>query len=226
MTPAKAPTVEPGSSGIVTELRRLGVIPLIVIDDPGQADGLAQALVEGGLPCAEIAFRTPDAVEALGRIADEHPGVLVGAGTVLSVEQAAQASFYGARFIVSPGMNRRVVEFCLGQSIPVFPGACTPTEIESAIEMGLDVLKFFPAEPMGGLPFLKAIAAPYGSVGFIPTGGINAGNLAGYLRFDRVVACGGSWMAPQAWIAAGEFERIREATAEAVRIVRKAKGRK
>ena len=213
------------TTDMVAAIRALGVIPLVVIDDPKRAGELALALVEGGLPCAEIALRTEGALEALRRIAEEHPGVLVGAGTVLSVEQAAQASYAGARFIVSPGMNAKVVDFCLGQSIPVFPGACTPTEIESAMELGLDVLKFFPAEPMGGLPLLKAIAAPYGSVGFIPTGGINVGNLADYLSFDRVVACGGSWMAPQAWIEAGQFDRIREATAEAARIVHDAKGR-
>ena len=210
---------------MVAALRALGVIPLIVIDDPKRAGDLARALMDGGLPCAEIALRTEGALEALRRIADEHPGVLVGAGTVLTVEQVAQASYAGAQFVVTPGMNAKVVEFCAGQSIPVFPGACTPTEIGSAMELGLDVIKFFPAEPMGGLPFLKAIAAPYGPLEFIPTGGINAGNLADYLGFDRVVACGGSWVAPHEWIEAGEFERIRQTTAEAVRIVHDAKGR-
>ena len=213
------------TTDMVAAIRALGVIPLVVIDDPKQAGELALALMDGGLPCAEIALRTEGSLEALRRIAEEHPGVLLGAGTVLTVEQAAQASYAGARFVVSPGMNAKVVDFCLGQSIPVFPGACTPTEIESAMALGLDVVKFFPAEPMGGLPFLKAIAAPYASVGFIPTGGVNAGNLAEYLGFDRVVACGGSWMAPQAWIEAGQFKRIREATTEAVDIVRAAKGR-
>jgi 2-dehydro-3-deoxyphosphogluconate aldolase / (4S)-4-hydroxy-2-oxoglutarate aldolase len=211
------------TTDIVTSLRELGVIPLIVIDDPNHAGALVRALVDGGLPCAEIALRTEGAMEALRQIADEHPGMAVGAGTVLTVEQAAQASYAGAKFIVSPGMNPRVVDFCLGQAIPVFPGVCTPTEIETAMALGLDVLKFFPAEPMGGLPLLQAIAAPYGSVEFIPTGGINAGNLAAYLGFDRVLACAGSWLAPQAWIAAEEFQRIREAAAEAVGIVRAAR---
>ena len=210
---------------MVAGFRALGVIPLLVIDDPKRAGDLARALMDGGLPCAEIALRTEGALEALRRIADEHPGVLVGAGTVNTVEQVAQASYAGAQFIVTPGMNAKVVEFCLGQGIPVFPGGCTPTEIASAMELGLDVVKFFPAEPMGGLPFLEAIAAPFGALEFIPTGGINAGNLADYLGFDRVVACGGSWVAPQAWIEAGEFDRIRETTAEAVRIVHDAKGR-
>ncbi len=211
------------TTDIVTSLRELGVIPLIVIDDPDRAGDLARALEQGGLPCAEIAFRTEAAVEALRRIADEHPKVLVGAGTILTPEQAAQATYAGARFIVSPGMNPRVVDFCQEQEIPVYPGVCTPTEVEAALEKRLDLLKFFPAEPMGGLPLLQAIAAAYGSVEFIPTGGINAGNLAAYLGFDRVVACGGSWMARREWIAAGEFDRIREAAAEAAGIVRAAR---
>ena len=211
------------TTDIVTSLRELGVIPLIVIDDPDRAGDLARALEQGGLPCAEIAFRTEAAVEALRRIADEHPKVLVGAGTILTPEQAAQATYAGARFIVSPGMNPRVVDFCQEQEIPVYPGVCTPTEVEAALEKRLDLLKFFPAEPMGGLPLLQAIDAAYGSVEFIPTGGINAGNLAAYLGFDRVAACGGSWMARREWIAAGEFDRIREAAAEAAGIVRAAR---
>ena len=201
---------------VLRELRRMRIIPLVVIDDPAQAGPLAGALVDGGLPCAEIAFRTGGALEALRRIAAEHPEVLVGAGTVLTEQQVRQAKEAGARFVVSPGINPRVVDCCRDQEIAVYPGVCTPTEIEAALTRGLEVLKFFPAEPMGGLPFLKAIAAPFSGVDFIPTGGINAGHLAGYLRFDRVVACGGSWMAPREWIAAGEFGRIREEVRRAV----------
>jgi 2-dehydro-3-deoxyphosphogluconate aldolase / (4S)-4-hydroxy-2-oxoglutarate aldolase len=204
----------------LTELRRLRIVPVIVIDDPHQAGPLARALLDGGLPCAEITFRTAGAAEALQRIAAEHPDVLVGAGTVLSAEQAARAREAGAKFIVSPGFNPGVVDYCRAHEVPIYPGVCTPTEIEAALERGLKVLKFFPAEPMGGLPFLQAISAPYSGVEFIPTGGINAGHLASYLAFGKVVACGGSWMAPQAWIAAGEFERIRQEVQRAMQAVR------
>jgi 2-dehydro-3-deoxyphosphogluconate aldolase/(4S)-4-hydroxy-2-oxoglutarate aldolase len=144
--------------------------------------------------------------------------MLVGAGTVLTPAQAAEARGAGARFVVAPGFNARMVEFCQSVDLPVFPGVCTPTEIEMALGAGLSLLKFFPAEPIGGLPFLKAVAAPYTTVSFMPTGGIGPSNLASYLAFPRVVACGGSWMAPNDWIAAGQFDRIRDATRAAVAI--------
>jgi len=201
-------------------LRKLRIVPLIVMDDPAKADPLARALVEGGLPIAEIAFRTPGAAAALRRMAESHPEVLVGAGTVLTADQAAAARDAGARFVVSPGLDRRVVDWCHAHDLAVFPGACTPTEIGAAVSLGLKVVKFFPAEPMGGLPFLQAVAAPFPDVEFIPTGGIAASHLPGYLGFRRVVACGGSWMAPQPWIAAGQFDRIRRAVEESVRLAR------
>ena len=201
---------------VLDEIRRLKIVPVIVIDDPAQALGLADALAGGGLPCAEITFRTPAASEALRRIAAERPNVLAGAGTVLTTEQAARARDAGARFIVSPGINPKVVEWCQDHSLPVFPGVCTPTEIETALECGLNVVKFFPAEPSGGVGFLRAIAAPFPDLSFMPTGGITAANVREYLAFKRVVACGGSWMAPQDWIQQGAFDRIREAAAAAV----------
>ena len=204
-------------------LRRLRVVPVIVIDSADRALGLADALVAGGLPCAEVTFRTPAAGEALRRIAAERPDVIVGAGTVLSPEQAADARDAGARFVVSPGLNRRVVEWCRSHDLPVFPGICTPTEIEAALECGLDVVKFFPAEQIGGLKYLKAVAAPFPDLSFMPTGGINAANVGDYLGFSRVVACGGSWMAPQDWIAAGAFDRIRQAVEDVVALTRHAK---
>ena len=204
-------------SAVLEALRRLRIVPLIVIDDPGRADGLAAALADGGLPCAEVAFRTPAALEALRRLAAK-PGLLVGAGTVLTPDQAAQARSAGARFVVSPGLDRRVVEWCRAHDVDVFPGVCTPTEIAAAVAMGLGVVKFFPAEPMGGLPLLQAVAAPFNGVEFIPTGGLTASHLPAYLGCRRVVACGGSWMAPQAWIADGQFDRIRAAAAESVRL--------
>ncbi len=201
---------------VLDEIRRLKIVPVIVIDDPARALGLADALAGGGLPCAEITFRTPAASEALRRIAAERPNVLAGAGTVLTTEQAARARDAGARFIVSPGINPKVVEWCQDHSLPVFPGVCTPTEIETALECGLNVVKFFPAEPSGGVGFLKAIAAPFPDLSFMPTGGITAANVREYLAFKRVVACGGSWMAPQDWIQQGAFDRVREAVAAAV----------
>ena len=194
------------------------ILPVIVIDDPDDAVPLARALRDGGLPCAEVTLRTPGAMDSLRRITSEVPEMLVGAGTVLSPAQAAEARSAGARFAVAPGFNRAVVEYCQGADLPVFPGVCTPTEIEMALGAGLSVLKFFPAEPIGGLAFLKAVAAPYTTVSFMPTGGIGPSNLASYLAFPRVVACGGSWMAPNDWIAGKQFDRIRDTTRAAVAI--------
>ena len=197
----------------------LRIVPVIVIDDPNDAVPLARALCDGGLPCAEITLRTPGALESLRRIAAELPEMFVGAGTVLTRSQAAEARDAGAKFAVAPGFNPDVVDTCQRVELPMFPGVATPTEIEMALGKGLSVLKFFPAEPMGGLAYLKAVAGPYTDVRFMPTGGIGPSNLASYLGFSRVVACGGSWMAPNDWIAAKQFERVREATREGVAIV-------
>src|SRR5688500_7953292 len=203
---------------VVERLNRFRIVPVIVIDDPADAVPLARALTDGGLPCAEVTFRTSRAAESLTRIAAEYPTLLAGAGTVLSVVQAARAREAGAQFIVAPGFSPAVVDYCREHDVPVFPGVCTPTEIEAALAKGLDVLKFFPAEPMGGVPFLTAIAAPYVGVRFIPTGGVSAANLASYLALKQVVACGGSWMAPSDWIAAKQFDRIRDVTREATAV--------
>lgn len=191
-------------------LRAVRIVPVITIDDPINAVPLARALTDGGLACAEITFRTPSAAEALRRITAEVPELFAGAGTVLTADQAKVARDAGAQFIVAPGFGPRTVDYCLAQGIPVYPGIATPTEIEAALEKGLTTLKFFPAEPMGGLAYLKAIGAPYVDVCFMPTGGISAANVASYLAFQRVVACGGSWMAPADWIAAKQFDRIRD----------------
>lgn len=204
---------------VLDEIRRLKIVPVIVIDDAAQALGLADALAGGGLPCAEITFRTPAAGDALRRIAAERPNVLAGAGTVLTTEQASRARDAGAKFIVSPGINPKVVEWCQDHGLPIFPGVCTPTEIETALSCGLDVVKFFPAEASGGVSYLKAVAAPFPDLGFMPTGGITAANVREYLAFTRVVACGGSWMAPQDWIRQGAFDRIRDAVATAMSAV-------
>ena len=200
----------------VARFRALRIVPVIVIDDPDDALPLARALAAGGLASAEVTFRTPRAGEALRRIAAEVPELFVGAGTVLTPAQAAEAREAGAQFIVAPGFGPRVVDYCQEHELAVFPGVATPTEIEAALEKGLTTLKFFPAEPMGGLTYLKAIAAPYVDVSFIPTGGVNVSNIASYLAFKRVVACGGSWMAPTDWINAKQFDRIREASQLAV----------
>ena len=213
--------MKPSMVNDVTQaLAAIRVIPVIVIEDPANAVPLARALHAGGISCAEITFRTSTAAEALRCITDECPDLLVGAGTILTPQQATWAKAAGAKFVVSPGINLRVVDHCLTHSMPVYPGVCTPTEIETALGRGLSVVKFFPAEPIGGLQYLKAIAAPYSDIDFIPTGGVNASNLASYLAFKRVIACGGSWMAPAEWIAQQRFDRITEESRAASTIAR------
>lgn len=194
------------------------IVPVVAIHDAAHSDQLADALVAGGLPCAEITFRTaaaPDAIRAMARRGD----MIVGAGTVLSVDQVKQAVDAGATFVVAPGLNPKVVSYCLKRNIPVAPGVATPTDIETALDLGLTVLKYFPAEAFGGLKTLKAISAPYTAVQFIPTGGINAGNVLSYLEHPKVVACGGSWMVQSTFIAEGRFDEITQLTREAVTLV-------
>ena len=205
---------------IVARIQQLGIIPVIVIDQAESASDLGEALIKGGLPCAEITFRTDAAAEAIQRLSRERPEILLGAGTVLSEDQARKAHDSGAQFIVSPGLNMRIVDFCRDRGIDVFPGVCTPTEIDAARNRGLKVVKFFPAEPIGGLTYLKAIAAPYGDVSYIPTGGIGLTQLPEYLGFPKVLACGGSWLVRKDWLAAGQFDRVTQAAAEAVRLVK------
>jgi len=209
---------------IAAQLRKLRLVPVIVIEDPASAPGLGRALSDGGLPCAEVTFRTAGARDALARLTAEFPDMLAGAGTVLTPAQAKDARDAGAKFVVAPGFSPGVVDYCLENDIPVFPGVATPTEIEAALSRGLSVLKFFPAEPLGGLAYLKAISAPYGGVSFMPTGGISLQNVGAYLSFPRVVACGGSWMAPAEWIAAGDFEKITAEVAKAVAAVQPTNG--
>jgi 2-dehydro-3-deoxyphosphogluconate aldolase/(4S)-4-hydroxy-2-oxoglutarate aldolase len=204
---------------ILQELGNLGVVPVVAIERAEDAASLGQALLGGGLSCVEITFRTAAAEDAIRQIASAFPDMLVGAGTVLSQEQAQRAVSAGARFIVSPGFDSKVVDWCLEHDVSVTPGVATPTEINMALDKGLSILKFFPAGALGGVKMLKAIGAPYGNVRFIPTGGIHAGNLADYLSMPMVHACGGSWLVKKQLISAGEFEEISRLAREAVDIV-------
>jgi 2-dehydro-3-deoxyphosphogluconate aldolase/(4S)-4-hydroxy-2-oxoglutarate aldolase len=203
-------------NAILENIGLIGIVPVIAIDHAEDAEPLAQALTEGGLPCAEVTFRTKAGKDAIARIAKSHPALLLGAGTVLTVEQVQAAVGSGAKFIVSPGLNRKVVEYCLANDIPITPGVLTPSEIEVALEYGLEVVKFFPAEAGGGLAYLKAISAPYKSLRFIPTGGIDESNLLAYLKFPKVHACGGSWMVKPEMINNQQFEDIKRITSAAV----------
>ena len=209
---------------VLNKLHELGIVPVVVIDDAKDAVPLAKALIEGGLPCAEVTFRTAAAADAIKAIADNFPDMLVGAGTVLTTEQVDKAVAAGAKFIVSPGTNPKVVKYCVEKNIPITPGTCNPSDVEQALECGVNIVKFFPAEPAGGLKYIKAIAAPYVDVKFMPTGGINANNVRDYLAYNKIWACGGSWMVKGDLIKAGDFEKIKELTAEAVQIVKEVRG--
>lgn len=209
---------------VLNKLHELGIVPVVVIDDAKDAIPLAKALIEGGLPCAEVTFRTAAAADAIKAIADNFPEMLVGAGTVLTTEQVDRAVAAGAKFIVSPGTNPRVVKYCVEKNIPITPGTCNPSDVEQALECGVNIVKFFPAEPAGGLKYIKAIAAPYVDVKFMPTGGINANNVRDYLAYNKIWACGGSWMVKGDLIKAGDFEKIKALTAEAVQIVKEVRG--
>ncbi len=201
---------------VIEEISKIGIVPVIALDSASDAEPLAKALCEGGLPCAEVTFRTAAAEESIRIMAEKFPEMLVGAGTVLTTEQVDRAVAAGAKFIVSPGLNPKVVAYCTSKNIPVIPGCANPSDIEQAIELGLDVVKFFPAEAAGGLKMIKAMSAPYTSVKFMPTGGINADNLIDYLNFGKIVACGGSWMVSKDMVAAGNFDKITALTKEAV----------
>ena len=205
---------------LIKKISETGIIPVVKIDNAKDALPLAKALKNGGLPCAEITFRTDAAEDAIKIIAKEYPDFFVAAGTVLTKEQADAAMAAGAAFIVSPGFNPEVVKNCIKNGYPVIPGVCTPTEVEAAMSLGLTYLKFFPAEAAGGVKMIKAMSAPYTKVKFIPTGGIGINNLADYLNCKAVFACGGSWMVPADKISEGKFSEIEELTKEAVKLLR------
>lgn len=203
-------------SNVLEQIGAYGIVPVVVINKIEDARPLAKALCDGGLPVAEVTFRTACAKEAISIMTKEYPEMLVGAGTVLTTDQVDEAVEAGAKFIVSPGLNPKVVKYCVEKGIPVTPGCANPSDIEQAIELGLDVVKVFPAEAVGGIKLIKSMAAPYTQMRFMPTGGINAKNLNDYLSFDKIIACGGSWMVDPKLVAAGEFDKITEMTKEAV----------
>jgi 2-dehydro-3-deoxyphosphogluconate aldolase/(4S)-4-hydroxy-2-oxoglutarate aldolase len=205
------------------QIHQSGVIPVVLPPLPSAARELGAALVEGGLTCIEIVFRADGAPEAIERLRAAVPALVIGAGTVLTVAQARAAISAGAQFLVAPGTNPAVVDVALDEGIPMLPGVATPSEIESNLARGIDVLKLFPAEVLGGVKFLKAMSGPYGSVRFVPTGGIDLHNLADYLALPNVLACGGSWIAPPASVAAGDFTSVAQRAREAAAVVRAAR---
>ncbi len=202
---------------MIAELYSIGLIPVIKIENPDDAVPLAKALIDGGLPAAEITFRTKCAAEAIKNITEAYPDMLVGAGTVLTTEQVDAAIAAGSKFIVSPGLNPKVTSYCLSKGTPMLPGCSNPSDIEAALELGLTTVKFFPAEAAGGLNMLKAMAAPYGQLTFMPTGGINADNLLSYLKFGKIVACGGSFMVKDELIKEKKWDEITALTRNAVK---------
>ncbi|MGI6263756.1 MAG: bifunctional 4-hydroxy-2-oxoglutarate aldolase/2-dehydro-3-deoxy-phosphogluconate aldolase [Succiniclasticum sp.] len=211
-------------TAVLKRFHELGVVPVVVLDDAKDAEALGKALCEGGLPVAEVTFRTDAAEESIRIMASKFPDMLVGAGTVLTVDQAKRAVAAGAKFIVSPGFNAKVVKYCVDNDIPVTPGIQTPTEVEMALEFGLKVVKFFPAEAAGGLKMIKALAGPYVNTYFMPTGGINMDNAPDYLKYEKIWAVGGSWIAKKDEIAAGKFEDIKVKAEEAAALVKMIRG--
>ena len=202
---------------VLEKIRKMGIVPVVVIENEKDAVPLADALCNGGLACAEVTFRTAAAGEAIRLMKEAHPEMLVGAGTVLTVDQVDRAVQAGAEFIVSPGFDPEIVDYCIKKKIPVLPGCITPSEAAQAVRRGLSVIKFFPAEQAGGLAFIKAMAAPY-------TGGINPENVKKYLEYDRIFACGGSWMVKGKLITEGRFDEIEKLTREAAEIVKDIRG--
>lgn len=208
---------------VIEKITSLGVVPVIAIESAEDAAPLAQSLTIGGLPCVEITFRTPAAEEAIRIISHQYPDVLVGGGTVLTIAQARKAIQAGADFIVTPGLDPEVVSFCEQMEMPIFPGVMTPTELQQALNLGCTLMKFFPAEAAGGIPFLKALSGPFKQVKFIPLGGISPANMADYLALPQVLAVGGTWLAKQEQIATGDFGGIEKRAREAAALVQVAR---
>lgn len=205
---------------VLKKISEIRLIPVVKIEDIRYAVQLGQALRDGNLPVAEITYRTDAAEETIRILTAELPDILVGAGTVLTIDQVKSAVGAGARFIVAPGFNPKVVDYCIEHDIVIIPGVNNPSQIERALESRLEVVKFFPAEASGGLPFLKAVAAPYSGIQFMPTGGINLQNMMSYLSFSRVIACGGSWMVKSDLMSAGNFQDIKKLSREAIAAIK------
>lgn len=210
---------------VLKQIQEIGIVPVVVLDDVNDAEPLGKALCEGGLPCAEVTFRTDAAEECIRIMSEKFPDMLVGAGTVLTTEQVDRAVDAGAKFIVSPGLNPRIVKYCVEKGVPITPGCANASDIEQALENGLEVVKFFPAEPAGGLPMIKALAAPYVNVMFMPTGGISPKNVRDYLAYNRILACGGSWMVKADLVKNKEYDKIVEMCKECVAIVKESRGK-
>ena len=204
---------------INAKIESLKLVPVVVLEDAKDALPLAKALIDGGLPVAEVTFRTAAAADSIRAISEAYPEMLVGAGTVTNLEQAKTAVAAGAKFLVTPGFSDEVTRYAVEHEIPIFPGTCTPTEVMQAMGYGLKVVKFFPASQYGGLNTIKALSGPFPAMRFMPTGGINAGNVKEYLADKHIIACGGSWMVKGDLIAAGKFDEIQRLTQEAVALV-------
>lgn len=205
---------------VLEQFSNVGIIPVVVLNDAKDAKPLGEALMEGGLPAAEVTFRTDAAEESIKIMAENFPDMLVGAGTVLTIEQVDRAIAAGAKFIVSPGFDAEIVAYCLEKDIPVCPGIQTPTELIQAVKMGLDHVKFFPAENAGGLGMINAVGAAFPKVKFMPTGGISSSNVVDYLKSSKIFCCGGSWMVKGDLIKSGDFATIKLLVAEAAAIVK------
>lgn len=206
-------------NSIYRTIYALGLIPVVEIDDSSRAEGLARTLIQAGLPLIEITLRTPAALQAIQSIRRAYPNITLGAGTILTLDQARQAATAGADFLVSPGLPQDAVEWALNEGIPFLPGAVTPHEILQGLRLGIEVFKFFPAETMGGIAAIKAVSDPFPSVRFIPTGGIQTDNLSSYLTHERVLAVGGSWLVKRQWIKNGQFDQITAQVKAAARVV-------
>lgn len=212
------------ANAIISKIEKIGIVPVVVMKNAAEASKLAQALCQGGLPCAEVTFRTKDAADTIKEMKKSCPDMLVGAGTILTKEQVDQAIRAGAEFIVSPGFNPHIIEYCLKRNIIALPGIVTPSELALAIEYGLKYVKFFPAEASGGIPMIEAISAPYPEISFMPTGGINFQNAKAYLECKSVFACGGSWMVKKQLIEKQQYDEIELLARKASELVKTTRG--
>ncbi len=204
---------------MIETIKSCGIVPVIKLSDIEKSEKLADALQKGGINCAEITFRAAGANKVIERMLKKYPDMIVGAGTVLTLEEAELAVAAGAKFIVSPGLNEEVVEYALNHNVLPVPGCITPTEIQKALRMGLNLIKFFPAEQFGGIKTIKALAAPFSQVTFMPTGGVSLNNLKEYISEKAVAACGGTFMVKEDMITGEEWEKITEMSKKAVDII-------